>query len=263
MHIPRSRIFVRLLCGILMTIFTLGCIVLWQWSAPGVPIYMYHSISQEVTCEYPSLQLRPADLEQQLDYLQQQQCTPIFIEEIPHARQYHHPVALTFDDGYEDNYTVLFPIIRRRQIPITLFLIADKLDTPGYLTSAQVKEMSDSGLVSVQSHTATHRDLRELNAQQIEDEMQRSKAQLEAITCRPVTAVAYPAGYSTPEAERIAHRHYTLGIKALGWGSYYPRRPMQVYRIGVFRDTSFEEFQQHTQQWQISRLQLLLAQLHL
>lgn len=263
MTISRSQMFSRLICGILMVLCALGSAILWHWSMPGVPIYMYHSISQEVTCEYPSLQLRPADLEQQLDYLQQHHFTPIFIEELPRARQFHQPVALTFDDGYEDNYTVLFPIIRRRHIPITLFLISDKLDTPGYLTSAQVKEMSDSGLVSVQSHTATHHDLRELNAAQIAEEMQRSQARLEEITGRPVTAVAYPAGHSTPEAERIAHQYYTLGIKALGWGSYNSRHPMHICRIGVFRDTPFEEFQQDTQQRQLSRLQLFLKHFHL
>lgn len=263
MTIPRSQLFFRLLCGVCMVIGTLGIILLWRWSAPGIPIYMYHSISQEVTCEYPSLQLRPADLEQQLDYLQQHDFTPIFIEEVPHAREFHHPVVLTFDDGYEDNYTVLFPIIRRRQIPITLFLISDKLDTPGYLTSAQVKEMSDSGLVSVQSHTATHHDLRELTPQQVEEEMKRSQAKLEQITGHPVTVVSYPAGYSTPQVEQIAHQSYTLGIKALGWGSYNARHPMHICRIGVFRDTSFEEFKQDTQQRQLSRLQLLLSKFHL
>lgn len=261
MPASRSRLVSALGWGVLLIVITLGLSILGKWSKPGIPIYMYHSISQEVTCDYPSLQVRPQDLEQQLDYLEKQGFTPIFIEELSHAWQYHHPVVLTFDDGYADNYTTLFPIILRRQVPITLFLIAEKLDTPGYLTSDQVKEMSDSGLVSVQSHTATHHDLRELDARQIEQEMQASKQKLEAITGRAVCAVAYPAGHSTPEAEQIAQHHYTYGVKALGWGSYDVRRPMRIFRIGVFRDTSLAEFEEDTWQRESSRLQFFLSEL--
>ena len=259
MFLTRSRIASTLAWGIFLTLITLTLTVLGKWSKPGIPIYMYHSISQEVTCEYPSLQLRPDDLERQLDYLEQTGFTPIFIEELPHAHQYHRPVVLTFDDGYEDNYTTLFPIILRRKIPITLFLISEKLDKPGYLTSAQVKEMSDSGLVSIQSHTATHHDLRELSAQNVEQEMRNSKQTLESITGHPVSAVAYPAGHSTEEVESIAHQYYSLGIKALGWGNYDVQHPMRIFRIGVFRDTTLEEFKTDTQERQTSRLQFFLS----
>lgn len=74
------------------------------------------------------------------------------------------PVLITFDDGYLSNYTAAFPILRQHGMQATIFVIGCSVghtqyykDTTYPLTphfgQAEIKEMTDSGLVEIQSHT--------------------------------------------------------------------------------------------------------------
>ena len=64
-------------------------------------------------------------------------------------------LAFTFDDGYENNYLLAYPILKELGIKANINVIARYTNEnyPGYLTWEQVKEMSDSGLIDIGSHT--------------------------------------------------------------------------------------------------------------
>jgi len=64
-------------------------------------------------------------------------------------------LAFTFDDGYDNNYTLAYPILKEYGIKATISVIAKYTDenVPGYLTWKQIKEMSDSGLITIASHS--------------------------------------------------------------------------------------------------------------
>ena len=66
-----------------------------------------------------NISLRSADLEAQLQYLQENGYETIFFEDLSHLEQYEKPVILTFDDGYDDNYTVLYPLLEKYQTKAT------------------------------------------------------------------------------------------------------------------------------------------------
>lgn len=62
--------------------------------------------------------------------------------------------AITIDDGHRSVYSVLYPIIKRRRLPVTLFIYSSAIsNSPSALTSDEIREMQASGLVDVQSHT--------------------------------------------------------------------------------------------------------------
>lgn len=76
-------------------------------------------------------------------------------------------VYLTFDDGYLDNWTILFPYLRQHGIPFTIFVNKDFVElnekirdwgdkTPGYLSIGEIRKMHESGLVDIQSHSVSH-----------------------------------------------------------------------------------------------------------
>jgi len=74
-------------------------------------------------------------------------------------------IALTFDDGYEDNYQLIFPIIKKYNLPIVIFLTTnlDRMECLGNLsrlTWEQIKEMQESGLVKFEVHGHDHLNLR-------------------------------------------------------------------------------------------------------
>jgi len=67
-------------------------------------------------------------------------------------------VVITFDDGYESNYTLAYPILKRYNMPATIFLIAGNVrpsvpGEPSMLTWEEMREMELSGLIDVQAHT--------------------------------------------------------------------------------------------------------------
>lgn len=56
--------------------------------------------------------------------------------------------------------SVPIPILKKYNLKGTLYVIINRLGTPGYVTRNQVKEMAESGLVEIGSHTFNHPDLR-------------------------------------------------------------------------------------------------------
>lgn len=64
-------------------------------------------------------------------------------------------LAFTFDDGYDNNYALAYPILKKNGIKANINIIAGYVDEkyPGYLTWEEIKEMSDSGLIDIGSHT--------------------------------------------------------------------------------------------------------------
>ena len=91
-------------------------------------------------------------MEEQLRYLVDNGYEPIWFSDLAELEQYEKPVILTFDDGYDDNYTELLPLLRKYNVKATVFMIADAMGMQHKMTEEQVREMADSGLVSIQSH---------------------------------------------------------------------------------------------------------------
>ncbi len=69
-------------------------------------------------------------------------------------------VLITFDDGYEDNYTNVLPILEKYDAKATVFLIGSYIgEKSGYLNWEQVQKMSESGHFNIESHTYNLHDL--------------------------------------------------------------------------------------------------------
>lgn len=69
-------------------------------------------------------------------------------------------VMLTFDDGYESFYTKVYPLLQKYQVPAMLAIVTSWTDGEGLPTDvravatwAQLREMEQSGLVTIVSHT--------------------------------------------------------------------------------------------------------------
>lgn len=120
-------------------------------------------------------------------------------------------IVLTFDDGYSDLYEYLFPIIKTKQIPVTIFLITGLVGVPGYLNWEQVLEMDESGLVYFGNHTWSHAFINERES--YKKELEISERQLWGKNLNPLHVFAYPYGsYSKLKQEVIAEAGIRLAF---------------------------------------------------
>ena len=104
------------------------------------------------------------------------------------------PVLITFDDGYRDFYTDVFPILKKYNIKATVYIVSGFLDKPNYMFTWQLKQIARSSLVEIGAHTVHHYSLKGLPSTLTKYEIEESKKNLEEIISTPVVSFAYPDG---------------------------------------------------------------------
>ena len=180
-----------------------------------VPTLMYHAVSDDCW-GIRELFVSPAEMEKQLKYLSENGYTTVTFEDMGRIDEIQKPVMLTFDDGYRDNYTELFPLLKKYNAKATIFLIAEFTNREKYLTEEQIREMKQSGLVSFQGHTSSHSDLDKCNAEQLQYELVASKRALAKLTGKEPFVVAYPSGKYSEASLAVTREHYQFGLRSRG-----------------------------------------------
>ena len=125
-------------------------ILLYFFQNKGVPCIMYHSISDEKA-------INSKNFEEQLELMKNYATFKFEELEEVHCTLPKNSILLTFDDGYKDNYTNAFPLLKKYNMKATIFLNTAYIGTdPEYLNWEEIKEMYESGLVDFQLHTHSH-----------------------------------------------------------------------------------------------------------
>lgn len=118
----------------------------------------------------------------------------VAIENILTAKQKFKKCAITFDDGLKDLYRVAYPELKKRNIPFTIFIVTNFLDTEGYISMKELLEMSRDPLVTIASHGVSHDILKGMKCEEQKHELLYSKQFLEKIINKEVKYFAFSHG---------------------------------------------------------------------
>jgi len=167
--------------------FTLLCLVIFLYfngQGKGTPVLLYHQVN-------PLIDVTPELFEEHLNYIDSRYETFTYSEAYDYVQEHgalpSNSLLITFDDGYYDNYKIVFPLLKKYNIKATFFIntlfIGDEKrvgDTPfeiseeankkallafyqtgkgassQYMTKQEIQEMQASGLCDFQAHTHTH-----------------------------------------------------------------------------------------------------------
>lgn len=208
----------------------------------GCTFLIYHSVTGRLPLE---LDLAPALLERQLAYLAQSGRV-IAYEEALHRLQSGTDAAgavvLTFDDGYLDFYTTVYPLLQQWQLPATLFVttgfVEERVAYPmvsypqlqvAPVTWAMIAEMAASGLVTMGAHTHTHPDLTTIAPSQLEEELAKPLTLFQQrVGLRP-QHFCYPRARWRPELEGALARYYRSAV--IGGGGQATAAAFHPYRL--------------------------------
>lgn len=218
----------------------------------NVPVLMYHAVSDDLW-GYWDLFVSPQTIEEELLYLQENGFETIWFEDLSHIEDYEKPVILTFDDGYDDNYTELFPLLQKYNAKATIFVIPKAIGTPHKMTAEQIYDLSQSGLVSIQSHTYSHGNLSTMDEETLVFEMEESQKYLAALTGQVPYAVCYPEGTRSELSIEVAGRYYEYGLLMNGQLYNTSDDPLRVKRFYVPRGYDLGSFRWSVQEAGTSR----------
>lgn len=184
----------------------------------SVPILMYHHImdaksAKEIKATY--LNVTPDVFRQQLDYLLGNGYSFIGLDEMAERIRNNSlpnkPVVLTFDDGYNDFYDNVYPILKEKGIKATVFVISQFVGGGQYFNWNEVKEMADSGLVLVGNHTLNHSSLPKLSRDEEINQIVSAKAVIQDHIGKTTNYFAYPYGSSNQNAKDILRDNGFVG----------------------------------------------------
>jgi peptidoglycan/xylan/chitin deacetylase (PgdA/CDA1 family) len=187
-----------------------------------IPILMYHHLEQLAPSASLTLKtwtVSPSNFRDQLDYLMTHgyhtisfsQLDAFFEESRPLPL---HPVILTFDDGWSDDYTVAFPALNERGMVGTFFVPTSYAGAPGgkLLSWDQIAEMDAHGM-EFGGHTINHADLEQLSKDEALRQLQVSKAKMEEKLGHSTIAFSYPFGtYNADVVAEVRQVGYRVAV---------------------------------------------------
>lgn len=161
-------------------------------------------------------------------------------------------VVVTIDDGWRSTYTEVFPEMKRRHFPFTVFIYPRIIgQTPYALTWKQIREMAEAG-VDIESHSYSHPFLTRRRNTSLDDkrysawlehELAESKHALERETGRPVNFIAYPYGdYDHYLVANVARAGYEAALTCDFGRVRHNSDPLRMKRVVVDKQMDFATF---------------------
>lgn len=269
-------LFKKSACWILSGIFS-------KLPLKGIPVLLYHRVDTEEDCKLPPICINISNFQMQLDYLIERGYYFATIDEVVNyvmgkITLPKRTVAITFDDGFQDNYRHAFPILKERGIKAAIFIntnfIGKRLSMKEafgitkpesrdvihqFLAWHEIIEMSNNG-INFETHTHTHANLTVIEISEIEKEIIISKAILEEKLKKKVEHFSFPFGKYNKTVCDVLKKIGFKSAWALRSNNVKPKIYLYTLPRKVIKNVSIERFKiiiSHYEKWIFSYYSLL------
>lgn len=263
-----KKIFAALLAVVLLA--AAGCGAAWllngqRWQQEyaafrktGAPILMYHAVGDEEGADWPaSLIMKPRLFESHLQYLTEQGYTIVSVEQLAHRLEQGASVdkyvALSFDDGYKNNYSVVLPLLQKYGAKGSFFVINREMGDELHMNEQEIKALIDAGM-ELGSHTYSHNPLAKIEEKYLVWELDTSRYWLKKkFDGYIVRTLAYPNGsYNSTvvaAAKKYGFYRALTGHVGVNTAETYRNAPLEMYRVTVADDgNGLEGFKRRLEQ---------------
>jgi peptidoglycan/xylan/chitin deacetylase (PgdA/CDA1 family) len=208
-------------------------------SLSGTPVLMYHSIVRPGQAG-DRFAVAADDFRRHLARLLEVGRPPVKLRAFWAGEETRPSVVLTFDDGEASDFEVAFPLLAEAAFSATFFVNPSTIGRSGYLTWEQVREMHQAGQ-AFESHSHDHVDLSLLPARPLQEQLRRSKQELEARLGVPVDFLAVPYGLVSRRVVEVARAE---GYQAVCTSRSWTGRPgaPTIPRVAIRAGTDVLEF---------------------
>ena len=226
----------------------------------AIPILCYHRFGSPAS----KMVVAPAQFEAQLDWLARNHYRVLRLADVSDflAGRRALPVrsvVITIDDGYESAYRHAYPLLKKFGFPATLFVPTDFIGARDALSWAQLDELARSGLVDIQAHSKTHRNLvvradgetEAAHRLSIDNELRQPRTVLDRRlggSGVDVRHFAYPFGAADASVlDAMQRQPYELGLTVNPGGNAFYAAPLLLRRTMIFGDNDLEAFKARLQ----------------
>lgn len=202
----KKRLIVVSCVAVIMVVF-----FTWLRGQYMIPVLMYHSINPKSDKVMYRLIVSPNTFAKQMQFLKSRRYNIVNLETAGRMIQNKERVppktiAITFDDGFKDNYIYAYPVLKKLGIPATIFLIYDEVGRKqgDRLSWNEIKEMQASGLITFGSHTLGATPLVDIRSEaELRRQIIDSKKMFEDRLGVAVNTFCYVGGMFTPHIKDL------------------------------------------------------------
>lgn len=166
-------------------------------------------------------------------------------------------VIITADDGYASFYRVAYPLLKKYGFAATLFVYTDFIGGGDAASWPELQDMQASGLVDVQAHSRTHRNLIERGSAESDEQRYQQALLSETRVPREMLArklgnsqrhYAYPYGDANEAVlDVLARQGVQLATTVNPGGNAFFAQPLMLQRTMIYGDMSLDDFKARLQ----------------